>query len=210
MTEKEKHAGNLDLRGGRLCLDFANTVDYHGRERPKEYLNTFKDLIAWSLHLNILRNYEAKKLSRVAEMHPSKAKMVLNRAIELREAIYRIFSSIFEGKRAKGEDLALLNENLYKTMSNSLIIQTKSSFFWDSNGNKEALDWILNPVIRSAAELLVSEELKRVRKCADQECGWLFLDISRNKNRRWCDMKDCGNRAKASRFYKRKKKIGSN
>jgi predicted RNA-binding Zn ribbon-like protein len=66
------------------------------------------------------------------------------------------------------------------------------------------LDWILNPLIRSAADLLVSDELKRVKRCGDPACGWLFLDTSRNKSRRWCDMSDCGNRAKASRFYKKK------
>jgi predicted RNA-binding Zn ribbon-like protein len=73
-------------------------------------------------------------------------------------------------------------------------------------GNKAKLDWILCPVIRSAAELLVSEKFRRVKKCADPICGWLFLDISRNRSRRWCDMRDCGNRAKASRYYKKKKK----
>lgn len=206
MSEKEKHVRDLSLLGGSLCLDFTNTVGSHGRERPDEYLNTFKDLVNWSQHADILTKREAKKITQLAEKQPSKAKMVLNRAIELREAIYRIFSSAFDGKPPREEDIALFNDNLTRTMSNSLIIQTKDGFSWNSDGNKDDLDWILNPIIRSAAELLVSDELKRVRKCADPECGWLFLDVSRNKSRRWCDMKDCGNRAKASRFYKRRQK----
>ena len=59
---------------------------------------------------------------------------------------------------------------------------------------------------KQMADLLVSEEFRKVKKCSDPACGWLFLDISRNRSRRWCDMADCGNRAKASRFYKKKKK----
>jgi predicted RNA-binding Zn ribbon-like protein len=66
------------------------------------------------------------------------------------------------------------------------------------------LEWILNPIIHSAADLMISQELRKVKKCSDPVCGWLFLDISRNQSRRWCDMQDCGNRAKASRFYQKK------
>jgi predicted RNA-binding Zn ribbon-like protein len=89
-------------------------------------------------------------------------------------------------------------------MMQSQIVKTEDGFQWDLAGNKAKLDWILNPVIRSAADLLISEEFKRIKKCADPICGWLFLDISRNRSRRWCDMSACGNRAKASRFYKKK------
>ena len=90
-------------------------------------------------------------------------------------------------------------------MAQSQIVKTQVGFSWKSFGDKNSLDWMINPIIRSAADLLVSDELKRVKKCADPQCGWLFLDVSRNKSRRWCNMKDCGNRAKARRFYKRKK-----
>ena len=66
-------------------------------------------------------------------------------------------------------------------------------------------DRMLWPVTRSAAELLVSGELSRVRTCANDTCGWLFMDTSKNRSRRWCDMNDCGNRAKARRHYARKR-----
>jgi predicted RNA-binding Zn ribbon-like protein len=63
-------------------------------------------------------------------------------------------------------------------------------------------DDVLAPVVWSAAELLTSGPLERVRECpGDDTCGWLFLDTSRNGSRRWCDMRTCGNRAKARRHY---------
>ena len=56
-----------------------------------------------------------------------------------------------------------------------------------------------------AAGLLTDAELQRVRQCAGDPCGWLFYDTSRNRRRRWCTMEGCGNRAKARRYYQRRR-----
>jgi predicted RNA-binding Zn ribbon-like protein len=45
----------------------------------------------------------------------------------------------------------------------------------------------------------------RIGICEGGLCGWLFLDESRGKRRRWCDMNDCGGRAKARRYYDKHK-----
>jgi predicted RNA-binding Zn ribbon-like protein len=36
----------------------------------------------------------------------------------------------------------------------------------------------------------------RVKACAEPGCRWAFLDLSRNGSKRWCEMSECGNRAK--------------
>jgi predicted RNA-binding Zn ribbon-like protein len=64
---------------------------------------------------------------------------------------------------------------------------------------------MLWPIVDAAADLLVRGEPERIKTCGSATCGWLFLDLSRNRSRRWCDMKDCGNRAKARRHYARRK-----
>jgi predicted RNA-binding Zn ribbon-like protein len=51
-----------------------------------------------------------------------------------------------------------------------------------------------------ALELLIGDEPPRLHTCASDTCRWLFLDTSKNRTRRWCDMKICGNRAKARRY----------
>jgi predicted RNA-binding Zn ribbon-like protein len=207
-VSKKRDAGSIKLSGGVLCLDFANTVHCYGCADLGEYLNTYHDLVAWSRHVGTITDDETKTLSRRAAGHPAEAKSAHRRAIELREGIYRIFTITLEGQSLAQEDLAVLNNHLAEAMMRSQIVKTQEGFNLDMTDNKAKLDWILNPVIRSAADLLVSEEFRRVKKCADPICGWLFLDISRNRSRRWCDMADCGNRAKAGRFYKKKK--GSN
>ncbi len=125
------------------------------------------------------------------------------------EAIYRLFTMTLQGRSLTQKDLAVFNDYLAAAMMRSRIVKTEDGFDWDMTSNKAELDWILSPVVRSAADLLISEELGRIKKCADPTCGWLFLDISRNRSRRWCDMRDCGNRAKASRFYKKIKRSKS-
>jgi predicted RNA-binding Zn ribbon-like protein len=203
MKHKKRNIEDLELLGGRLCLDFVNTLDWRGRESPQEFLYTYNDLMTWSRHVGLIKDREAQVLRQQADKSPSEAKRVLSRAVELRETIYRLFSAATEGVSASNKDLTAFNKYLSHTMRQSRIIETKDGLTWDSDGSKDKLGWILNPVVRSAADLLVSGDLKRVKRCADFACGWLFLDNSRNKSRRWCDMKDCGNRAKASRFYKR-------
>ena len=202
----KRHAGNIKLSGGILCLDFVNTVHCYGCTDLGEYLNTYADLVAWSRHVGTISDDEAKKVSRKANSKPAEAGSAHGRAIELREAIYRIFTIILEDQSPAQEDLAVFNKYLSEAMMRSQIVKTQDGYRWDMTDNKTELDWILNPVIRSAADLLVSEEIRQVKRCADSTCGWLFLDISRNRSRRWCDMADCGNRAKASRFYKKNKK----
>ncbi|MGD9173073.1 MAG: CGNR zinc finger domain-containing protein [Desulfobacterales bacterium] len=201
----KRDAGTIKLIGGRLCLDFVNTVHCYGCNDIGEYLNNYQDLISWSRHVGTMSSDEAKRLAVKSVEYPSEAKRLHLRAIELREIIYSIFCSILEGAPPAEKDLTAFNSYLSEMMALSQIVKTADGFDWDMSVNITGLDWILNPVIRSASDLLISEEWRKIKKCADPTCGWLFLDVSRNHSRRWCDMRDCGNRAKASRFYKKKK-----
>ena len=55
----------------------------------------------------------------------------------------------------------------------------------------------------SALRLVAMPDPQRMKICGN--CGWLFIDRSKNRSRAWCDMAVCGNRAKANRHYRRKK-----
>jgi len=206
MKDNGSHGGELKLLGGELCLDFSNPVGWHDSDDPREGLNNYSDLMLWSKHVGILTDGEAQKLMDKASKRRSEAKRVLEKAIELREAIYRIFSSFIGKSQPEDRDLSILNSFLSDAMGTSRVIRTKEGFSWGFHTGKDSFDWVLHPIVRSAAELLASNRLERVKKCSGRYCGWLFLDMSRNRSRRWCDMKDCGNRAKAQRHYHRKRK----
>lgn len=208
MIEDRIATGNIQsLIDRELCLHFANTAEWHASEHPKEKLGTYDDLVKWALLSKILSEKEAQKLIQMAKREPSRAKGVLKRAIELREAIYHVLSDGAKGNPPSRKDMALINKNLSKTMSQSGLVHTNAGYLWSASGGKKDLDSILDPIVRSAAELLTSDSLDRVKECADDRgCGYLFMDKSRNRSRRWCDMADCGNRAKAQRFYRRRQK----
>ncbi|HST87639.1 MAG TPA: ABATE domain-containing protein [Ktedonobacterales bacterium] len=197
-------AATLPLRGGRLCLDFANTVDWHaGARHGQEYLTSYAELIAWGRHAGILAGDEAHTLMREAAHHAERAQAALDQAIALREVVYRVFSVLAHGRPTDAGDLAALNAVLVEAHAHLRLRAGTPHFSWAWEPDGPALDRILWPVARSAAELLTADELERVRECASDSCGWLFLDTSKNRSRRWCDMAGCGNRAKARRHYAR-------
>ncbi len=195
-------AGNLKLVGGRLCLDFANTVDWHARDHPEEWLTSYSDLVAWAAHAGALTDSEAESLLREAARQPREAASVLERAVALREAVYRVFSAVVAGRSPRDVDLATINEALTRATAYLEIVAAPDGFEWRWRGEGE-LDRMLWPVVRSAADLLTSKELERVRECPADGCGWLFVDASRNRTRKWCSMDDCGNRTKARKHYRR-------
>jgi len=197
----------FDLDAGALCLDFANTVEWHGSDHPQDKLHNQVDLIAWAEAAAILSPDGANVLRQMAQKQPEMADAAFDRAIRLREAIYRLFVDVSEQGAFMPEDLAHLNEALGESLSHLQVIPSSIGFDWGWAEGSMEFDQILWPVTRSAGELLISDKLTRVRQCADDRgCGYLFVDTSRNGSRRWCSMESCGNRAKAHRHYQRQQK----
>lgn len=203
ITPLKPYQHDPDLSGGCACLNFTNTVGGRRPDRPREYLNSYTDLLAWSLHAGLLSEAQAEHLAGEAERCPAEAAQILAEAITLREAIYRIFSATARAEPALAEDLSILNSALGKALARLQVRPDPPGFSWCWSTAEDSLEAMLWPVARSAAELLTSADLARVRECAGDVCSWLFLDTSRNHTRRWCDMRDCGNRAKARRHYAR-------
>lgn len=209
MEENVKQARIFDFTGGLLCLDFANTVDDRPDVHPQEHLNSYHDLVSWGQQAQVLAEREAQSLLEEAARRPAEATNVLERALGVREAIFRIFKSVSEDIVPEEDDLVSLSAAVAGAQVHARIVPKAGGFDWDWSGNANELDRMMWPVVRSAADLLTSDELDDIRLCASETCNWLFMDTSKNHSRRWCDMKSCGNRAKARRFYGRKKSSSS-
>ncbi len=197
---------SFDLDAGVLCLDFANTAEWHASEQPAEKLRDYADLLAWAEAAGALPAERGAALRRLARRRPAEVAVVHARAIALREATYRLFASHARAEGADPADLALLNEHLGPALRRLRLDPSPAGFVWAWAEGPPDLVEPLWPVVRSAGELLTSDHLERVAQCADDRgCGYLFLDMSRNRSRRWCSMDTCGNRAKARRHYRRQK-----
>ena len=205
MEEQRSSAAEMRLVGGRLCLDFVNTVD--GRKNDSsplgEKLDAYSDLVAWSRHSDIVTASEATRLMKESKQKAAAANSVLRRAIALREALYRIFKAAMMERAPRSIDLETVNDELLKARKNERLISTAKGFRWELIDGETALDRMLWSVAQSAAEFLSAGDFSRLRECGGEECGWFFEDTSRNRSRQWCHMQDCGNRAKVRRFRTR-------
>jgi len=204
MRNTLRDAGTLELIGGRLCLDFANTVSTRIDSLRRDYLTCYGDLLEWSRHAGILKNGEVKRFRMEAHRHPVNANRVLHAAILIRETIYRIFSAIAHQKKPSASDMALLNSALSKALHRTQILPKGQGFEWGWKDADHTLNDMLWPIVRSAADLLTSPQIIRIRQCSRREgCDWLFMDMSKNQSRRWCSMTLCGSLDKARRYYYR-------
>lgn len=215
MNFSERSAARMKLVGERLCLNFVNTVGgWHpdpARDKSNPYaavarndkLNDYLDLLAWSLHTKLFSEAEAQALAREAGRRDKEAAATLRRAVALRGAIYRICAVIIHDARPRASDLDLLNQELNVAYDRVRLRAGDGNLVWEWVDAKNTLDRMLWNVADSAAEMLTADDLTRLRGCPGENCGWMFLDISKNGRRQWCDMQDCGNLAKVRRFRQR-------
>jgi predicted RNA-binding Zn ribbon-like protein len=198
----------FELTAGILCLDFVNTLDDRPSDQPKELLAQYSDLVRFVEDTGIVTVRQADHLIERADARPDDAQQALDSAIVLREALYGIFWAAAHRRKIPPPAIANLNKFVGEAGRHSVLVQTNGYFVWqfDDHAHSEpALDTILWPIVRSAADLLVSDHLPFVRACSSKTCQWLFVDTSKNHRRRWCNMRLCGNRAKVRRFYARQK-----
>lgn len=190
-----------------LCLDFADIVDWRNNsEKREDGFDSYAKLVKWSKEHGILDEKEEAVLNRKTPKDVS-AK-VLADVVRLREAIYRIFSAIAHERKAQSKDLGILNEYLARGLPRVKVTVTEENegYGWDWCAETTP-DMMLYPIASSAAGLLTSDDLSRVRECANEEegCGSLFLDYSKSQNKKWCSMESCGNRMKFRAYYERHK-----
>jgi predicted RNA-binding Zn ribbon-like protein len=186
----------FDRCAGHVALDFANAMGGRHTDAPVDYLPSYRQLLEFARQCELLPAAQLAHLARRAAEDPAGAAAALRRAVELRETLYRLFAATARGRMPDAGDLALLNRAVGR-------MQIGRDFEWQWAAGPDSLDAMLGPIVRAALDLLMSKRRERVRVCAADDCVWVFLDTSKNRSRRWCDMKQCGNRNKVRRFHRR-------
>ncbi len=203
----------FELTGGRICLDFVNTVGGDRSGHTREHLHAYGDLVSWARQAGAIEGPHARRLLEEARQRPHDAETTHREAIALREALYRTFLAVVERREPDPADVACLSALLGRALGHRRLDRRDAAFglVWDDLPG--ALGAPLWRVAESAASLLTSSpDLERVRVCGmheTSECSWVFMDGTRARTRRWCSMKDCGNRAKARRHYRRTRNTGA-
>ena len=187
-----------------LCLAFVNTCYWRGRPEPAETLRNFDDVLAFLERCSGSAPALIARARERAVSDRSAAARACSEAVALRETIYRIFVAIAAAETVRGGDLEQLNRALALAPPRARLIEGARGFGWAAaNDRAPTVPALLAPILWSAADLLTYADNRRLRRCANEECLWLFMDHSKGGTRRWCDMNSCGNRAKAKRHYAR-------
>lgn len=204
MNEPVRNLETLEWVGGHPALDFVNTVhSWHTRDH-RDYLHGYDDFLQWALAADMLWPNSARAFARRPDAEKRQA---FDEMRALRDSLHKLFAALAKNERLPQEALDHLNGLIRRTVAWRWLAADPGT------GNKElCCTWdfsnapayaALGPIAWKAAELLELGPLDRIKKCPAENCGWLFMDTSKNRSRHWCSMKTCGNAAKVKRFRER-------
>jgi predicted RNA-binding Zn ribbon-like protein len=183
-------------------LSFINTLSGRPTAAPVERLASYGDLVGWAREQHMLSAASAERLLAEARRHPHQADSVLSRAKEFREALNKLAGAMEAGRQPQADVLQVIGDCLATAYANGRLMPHDGTLQWVAS-TEDDLDRIVWEIGRAAGRLVVSPRLARLRACAAHDCGWWFVDDTKNRSRRWCDMKLCGNREKLRRFRKK-------
>jgi predicted RNA-binding Zn ribbon-like protein len=190
----------LQFFGGRVCLDFANTLDWRFTDDPQELIPSYAAFLQWSGRRATMPKRAIEKLRARSAREPGPAQEAIGQTYSLRTDLWAIAEALLRGGSA---DLTSFNRRLSAMPAQPKLIPQGKGFVHDLKGR----DWDepLWPILWSVAAVLASNDANRIGQCQASGCGWLFVDESPNRSRLWCSSEVCGNRERARRAYAKRR-----
>lgn len=199
MVQESRRRATFSRIAGHDALDLINTVEWRlSDERREEDLHDHEDAIRWSRQTALISDEEAEIASRLAARASSEAEEELSRIRALREALY---SALFAAA-----DPHLVVAEYRDAIGHAVLARTDGDWAWDLPAD---LALPRRRMALAALDLLSHSDLSNLSQCQDAECGWVFLDTSPRKDRRWCVSSDCGNRNRVREYYARERRTRS-
>lgn len=183
--------------GGHVALDLINTVEWRlSDERREEDLLDYEDAVRWARQMALITDDEAVDLARLAAHSAAGADDELTRVRALREAVY---SALF----SDAGSTSVITEYREAT-ARAELSPHDDHWGWDLPVD---LPLVRRRIALAAVDLMTHSDLSNLSQCQDAECGWVFLDTSPRRDRRWCVSSDCGNRNRVREYYARSRGI---
>jgi predicted RNA-binding Zn ribbon-like protein len=189
--------------GGRLCVDFANTV--YAPESPAGALDGFDDIVAFLAAAGAVERGEARRLRALAGESPRRSATAFARALVLRDMLRALLGALAAGQSVRRQWVELVNQILRSDLGYAQLVARGGGWSLVPVASPEEPLAALVPIVRSAAELIQEGPGAPVRKCANPKCVLYFYDASRTGQRRWCAMAVCGNRMKVAAHARRER-----
>ncbi|MBK6489147.1 MAG: CGNR zinc finger domain-containing protein [Gemmatimonadetes bacterium] len=187
----------------RLWLDFVNTDDVRRGTRV-DLLRDFDALVRFLDAASVLDAERSLVMRRRAQQQPAGAAAALVDARRVRAALRALAERGAQSERIRWDALTEINRVLGRSAGTRRLESREDGTFARAFVPVgDAFAGLIIPIVESASDTLIADELSRIRRCGDPRCTRVFYDATRNGRRRWCDMATCGNRAKAARFRER-------
>ena len=185
---------DIRLNGGRLCLDFVNTVHDRYAVEVEDYLQQPQRFIEWCVRAGVLRPDDGVRAPRAAH----KRAALMREVVTLRYHLHALFAARIDGLTPPPDAVRGLDRWLHRAWA-SQSFSADGHLHWRADARDARLS--LKRIALDALDLLGDPSASRLRRCANTTCcGWLFLDTSKNQRRRWCAMETCGTADKMQRY----------
>jgi predicted RNA-binding Zn ribbon-like protein len=188
----------FELVGGDLALDFVNTIHDWTVPDSRDYLAGFNDALQFGEESGVLSRAEARRQAG----RPATGE--LRRLHELRGRLERICRAMTTNHTPAAADLDDLVREAAEAAGAARLVGSRGRVVRQIDANAANQATLRFRIVEAAIALLTSARLERLKSCPS--CGWLFLDTSKNRSRRWCDMATCGSIDKARRYYRRRRR----
>jgi len=190
--------------GGRLWLDFVNTDDARLGVRL-DTIGAFDKYVDWLEAATLIDAARASALRRRSLDQPSGATAALVEARRIRAALRALLERGRgeAGRVAREAAVAEINRVLGRAVGTRRVDAVEDRYVRTFVPVGDVFGGLVIPIVESAVDSLVRGEFDRIRTCADRRCPRHFADDTKSHTRRWCDMRTCGNRAKAQRRRRR-------
>jgi predicted RNA-binding Zn ribbon-like protein len=186
--------------GGRVCLDFGNTLDWRTSAEPQELIPNYGAFLGWCDRRRTMASGAISNLRLHGDKHPRKAGAVMREAYMLRAEIWNIARASCERRLA---NLSFINRMVKELPKQPELIRAGNAYVHDLRG--DVMEEPLWPILWSMTALLTSNDALRIGMCRAKGCGWFFVDESPNRSRLWCSSEVCGNRERARRAYAKRR-----
>ena len=194
-----------DLVAGHLALDLVNTVTARNAE-PADWLTGYPQLLHWAGLTGEFDPDSLRELGRRSADAPDAASAALDVTRELREAVHDVTTAIIRNEPPPADRLRRIERAWKDAVSNAELTLGAGRARLQLTVDRSGLAYLNHELALRSVELLQALPLTRTRICPGPRCGWLFIDHSRGGQRRWCDMATCGNAAKSTRHYQRRRR----
>lgn len=188
--------------GGDQSVDFVNTAEWV--EAGLDRFASYGRVLEWAEGALVVTRRTAVALRALSEEYPARAVRVLSDAAGFRSLLERLFYRMSQQRPTDAEITELNSHWLSISLAESAIVRNdRNSLELGWPRADMVLESPLWAVARAAATLVTSQDASRIRRCGGDDCGWYYVDRSRNGLRRWCEMETCGTKMKSRRRAER-------